>query len=176
MHFLPDVAFIVGSEHWDATLVSVGSKYSTFKNLLWLSPLEQVFRECDLGQKGYLSREDLKVAVVAAFGYKPSKLEIDMMMAGAVENNLPGLPLEQFMALMSSKLAAQDRYDEIRQIFSAFDARCCGFLTLDDFKRAFADVTPHLPEQTVTEAFREVDRDLDGHVSFKDFEIVMRHE
>ncbi|GCC38101.1 hypothetical protein chiPu_0016612 [Chiloscyllium punctatum] len=101
-----------------------------------------VFRECDLGQKGYLSREDLKVAVVAAFGYKPSKLEIDMMMAGAVENNLPG----------------------------------CGFLTLDDFKRAFADVTPHLPEQTVTEAFREVDRDLDGHVSFKDFEIVMRHE
>ncbi|XP_072424196.1 EF-hand calcium-binding domain-containing protein 11 isoform X5 [Chiloscyllium punctatum] len=124
MHFLPDVAFIVGSEHWDATLVSVGSKYSTFKNLLWLSPLEQVFRECDLGQKGYLSREDLKVAVVAAFGYKPSKLEIDMMMAGAVENNLPG----------------------------------CGFLTLDDFKRAFADVTPHLPEQTVTEAFSRMIR------------------
>ncbi|XP_072424194.1 EF-hand calcium-binding domain-containing protein 11 isoform X3 [Chiloscyllium punctatum] len=117
-----------------------------------------VFRECDLGQKGYLSREDLKVAVVAAFGYKPSKLEIDMMMAGAVENNLPGLPLEQFMALMSSKLAAQDRYDEIRQIFSAFDARCCGFLTLDDFKRAFADVTPHLPEQTVTEAFSRMIR------------------
>ncbi|XP_060685441.1 EF-hand calcium-binding domain-containing protein 11 isoform X3 [Hemiscyllium ocellatum] len=103
-------------------------------------------------------------------------LETDMMMAGAVENNLPGLPLEQFTALMSRRLAAQDRYDEIRQIFSAFDARCCGFLTLDDFKRAFADVTPHLPEQTVTEAFREVDRDLDGHVSFKDFEIVMRHE
>ncbi|XP_043552897.1 EF-hand calcium-binding domain-containing protein 11 isoform X2 [Chiloscyllium plagiosum] len=123
-----------------------------------LHPVAFVFRECDLGQKGYLSREDLKVAVVAAFGYKPSKLEIDMMMAGAVENNLPGLPLEQFTALMSRKLAAQDRYDEIRQIFSAFDARCCGFLTLDDFKRAFADVTPHLPEQTVTEAFSRMIR------------------
>ncbi|XP_048455980.1 EF-hand calcium-binding domain-containing protein 11 [Rhincodon typus] len=136
----------------------------------------EVFQECDLGQKGYLNREDLKVAVVTAYGYKPSKLEMDMMMAEALENNLPGLSIEQFTTLMSRKLAAQDRYDEIRQIFSAFDAHCRGFLTLDDFKRAFANVTPHLPEQTVTEAFREVDRDLDGHVSFKDFEIVMRHE
>ncbi|XP_048394250.1 EF-hand calcium-binding domain-containing protein 11 isoform X1 [Stegostoma tigrinum] len=135
-----------------------------------------VFQECDLGQKGYLSREDLKVAVVTAFGYKPSKLETDMMMAEALENNLPGLSIEQFTTLMSRKLAAQDRYDEIRQIFLAFDARCRAFLTLDDFKRAFANVTPHLPEQTVAEAFREVDRDLDGHISFKDFEIVMRHE
>ncbi|XP_048394251.1 EF-hand calcium-binding domain-containing protein 11 isoform X2 [Stegostoma tigrinum] len=103
-------------------------------------------------------------------------LETDMMMAEALENNLPGLSIEQFTTLMSRKLAAQDRYDEIRQIFLAFDARCRAFLTLDDFKRAFANVTPHLPEQTVAEAFREVDRDLDGHISFKDFEIVMRHE
>ncbi|XP_041069882.1 EF-hand calcium-binding domain-containing protein 11 isoform X1 [Carcharodon carcharias] len=135
-----------------------------------------VFRECDLGQKGYLSREDLKVAVVTMFGYKPSKMETNVMMAAVLENHLPGLPLEQFTNLMSRKMAAQDRYDQIRQIFSAFDARCRGFLTLEDFKRAFADVTPRLPEQTVLEAFREVDRDLDGHVSFKDFEIVMHHE
>ncbi|XP_078090592.1 EF-hand calcium-binding domain-containing protein 11 isoform X2 [Mustelus asterias] len=135
-----------------------------------------VFQECDLGQKGFLSREDLKVAVVAIFGYKPSKVETDMMMAAVLESHLPGLSLEQFTNLMSRKLAVQDRYDETRQIFSAFDARCRGFLTLEDFKRGFADVAPHLPEQTVLETFREVDRDLDGHVSFKDFEIVMNHE
>ncbi|XP_067894355.1 EF-hand calcium-binding domain-containing protein 11 isoform X2 [Heterodontus francisci] len=132
-----------------------------------------VFRECDLGRKGYLSREDLKVAVVTMFGYKPSKMETDLMMAAVLENHLPGLSLDQFTSLMSRKMAAQDRYDEIRQIFSAFDVHCRGFLTLEDFKRAFAVVAPHLPEQTVLEAFREADRDLDGHVSFKDFEIVM---
>ncbi|KPP62424.1 EF-hand calcium binding domain 11-like, partial [Scleropages formosus] len=32
-----------------------------------------VFQQCDEGRKGYLSREDLKVAVVQLFGYKPSK-------------------------------------------------------------------------------------------------------
>ncbi|XP_067848163.1 EF-hand calcium-binding domain-containing protein 11 isoform X2 [Heptranchias perlo] len=135
-----------------------------------------VFRECDSGRNGYLSREDLKVAVVTMFGYKPSKMETDMLMAAVLEKDLPGMPLDQFMNLMSRKMAAQDRYDEMRQIFSAFDVHCRGFLTVEDFKRAFADVTPHLPEQTVLEAFREVDRDLDSHVSYKDFEFVMGYE
>ncbi|XP_067848164.1 EF-hand calcium-binding domain-containing protein 11 isoform X3 [Heptranchias perlo] len=112
-----------------------------------------VFRECDSGRNGYLSREDLKVAVVTMFGYKPSKMETDMLMAAVLEKDLPGMPLDQFMNLMSRKMAAQDRYDEMRQIFSAFDVHCRGFLTVEDFKRAFADVTPHLPEQTVLEAF-----------------------
>uniref|UniRef100_UPI00398EAEC1 EF-hand calcium-binding domain-containing protein 11 isoform X1 n=1 Tax=Pristiophorus japonicus TaxID=55135 RepID=UPI00398EAEC1 len=135
-----------------------------------------VFRECDLGRKGYLSREDLKVAVVTIFGYKPSKLETDILMATVLEHHLPGLPPDQFTNLMSRKKATQDHHDEMRQIFSAFDAHCRGFLMVEDFKRAFADVTPHLPEQTVLEAFREVDRDSDGHVSYKDFEFVMGFE
>ncbi|XP_013385976.1 EF-hand calcium-binding domain-containing protein 11-like [Lingula anatina] len=38
-----------------------------------------VFHESDAGHKGYLSREDLKVATVSLFGYKPSKYEVDKM-------------------------------------------------------------------------------------------------
>lgn len=136
-----------------------------------------VFQECDSGRSGYLSREDLKVAVVSMFGYKPSKMETDMLMTSVPEDNhLPGLPLDQFTSLMCSKLAAMDPYEESRQIFSAFDVHCRSFLTVEDFKRAFAKVAPHLSEQTVLEAFREVDRDSDGRVSFRDFEMVMGHQ
>uniref|UniRef100_UPI00398F2864 EF-hand calcium-binding domain-containing protein 11 isoform X2 n=1 Tax=Pristiophorus japonicus TaxID=55135 RepID=UPI00398F2864 len=103
-------------------------------------------------------------------------LETDILMATVLEHHLPGLPPDQFTNLMSRKKATQDHHDEMRQIFSAFDAHCRGFLMVEDFKRAFADVTPHLPEQTVLEAFREVDRDSDGHVSYKDFEFVMGFE
>ncbi|XP_055496185.1 EF-hand calcium-binding domain-containing protein 11 isoform X2 [Leucoraja erinacea] len=114
-----------------------------------------VFQECDSGRSGYLSREDLKVAVVSMFGYKPSKMETDMLMTSVPEDNhLPGLPLDQFTSLMCSKLAAMDPYEESRQIFSAFDVHCRSFLTVEDFKRAFAKVAPHLSEQTVLEAFR----------------------
>ncbi|XP_058254238.1 EF-hand calcium-binding domain-containing protein 11 isoform X3 [Hemibagrus wyckioides] len=98
-----------------------------------------VFNECDVEKKGYLSREDLKVAVVMLFGYKPSKSETSMMMEAGAEPNCPGR----------------------------------GFLKLEDFRSVFARVAPRLSERTVLEAFRHVDHDSDGHVSFKDFEDVI---
>ncbi|XP_059817301.1 EF-hand calcium-binding domain-containing protein 11 isoform X7 [Hypanus sabinus] len=83
-------------------------------------------------------------------------VETDILLASVQEKHLPGLPLDQFTSLMCRKLAALDRYEEARQIFSAFDVHCRNFLTVEDFKRAFAKVTPHLPDQTVLEAFRSV--------------------
>ncbi|KAK2843012.1 hypothetical protein Q7C36_011227 [Tachysurus vachellii] len=128
-----------------------------------------VFEQCDVEKKGYLSREDLKVAVVMLFGYKPSKYDD----GAGVEPNCPGVPLEHFVSLMRRKLPAGDPYEKTRQIFSAFDLHCRGFLKLEDFRSVFARVAPRLPERTVLEAFRHVDHDSDGHVSFKDFEDVM---
>nr|XP_055028112.1 EF-hand calcium-binding domain-containing protein 11-like isoform X8 [Misgurnus anguillicaudatus] len=60
---------------------------------------ETVFHQSDLGRKGYLSREDLKVAVVMLFGYKPSKSETDMLMESGSYKDWPGrgfLKLEDF--------------------------------------------------------------------------------
>ncbi|XP_034624005.1 EF-hand calcium-binding domain-containing protein 11 isoform X4 [Trachemys scripta elegans] len=81
----------------------------------------RVFEACDEDKKGYLSREDFKVAVVMLFGYKPSKVEVDSVMASVQQKN-------------------SDR----------------GFLTLEDFKRAFNSIAPKLPERIIVEAFRFV--------------------
>ncbi|XP_053538939.1 EF-hand calcium-binding domain-containing protein 11 isoform X4 [Ictalurus punctatus] len=98
-----------------------------------------VFDQCDVEKKGYLSREDVKVAVVMLFGYKPSKSETSMLMEAGAVPTCPGR----------------------------------GFLKLEDFRSVFARVAPRLPERTVLEAFRHVDHDSDGHISFKDFEDVI---
>ncbi|KAM9466534.1 EF-hand calcium-binding domain-containing protein 11 isoform 2-T2 [Clarias gariepinus] len=113
-----------------------------------------VFDQCDVEKKGYLSREDLKVAVVMLFGYKPSKSETSMMMGAGAVPTCPGVPLEQFVSLMGRKSSAGDPYEKTRQIFSAFDLHCRGFLKLGDFRSVFARIAPHLPERTVLEAFR----------------------
>ncbi|KAL6477411.1 hypothetical protein MHYP_G00132460 [Metynnis hypsauchen] len=113
-----------------------------------------VFDQCDVEKKGYLSREDVKVAVVMLFGYKPSKSETDIMMQAGAVPNCPGVPLERFVSLMGRKLSAEDPYEKTRHIFSAFDVHCRGFLKLEDFKSAFARVAPRLPDRTVLEAFR----------------------
>uniref|UniRef100_A0A803J684 EF-hand calcium binding domain 11 n=1 Tax=Xenopus tropicalis TaxID=8364 RepID=A0A803J684_XENTR len=134
----------------------------------------QVFQLCDEGNKGYLSREDLKVAVVMLFGYKPSKLEVDSMLSSFMINTT-GVTSDNFLKMMALKKAAQLSFGNQREIFSVFDVHCRGFLTLEDFKRAFRQVAPHLSERTVVEAFREVDQDSDGLVSYKDFEFVLNY-
>ncbi|KAL4656297.1 EF-hand calcium-binding domain-containing protein 11 [Arapaima gigas] len=137
--------------------------------------LAMIFQRCDEGKKGYLTREDLKVAVVQLFGYKPSKVETNMLMDPALKADLPGVPLDLFVSLMGRKLSVLDPYEKTRQIFNVFDVRCRGFLTLEDFRRAFSRVAPRLADRTILEAFREVDQDSDGHVSFRDFECVIGH-
>ncbi|XP_058843725.1 EF-hand calcium-binding domain-containing protein 11 isoform X3 [Acipenser ruthenus] len=133
--------------------------------------IAMVFQHCDEDKKGYLSREDVKVAVVMLFGYKPSKTETDVMMASIIQANIPGMPLDHFVSLMGRKLAAQDNYEKTRQIFTGFDIHCHGFLTVEDFKKAFASVASHLPERTVQEAFRIKCRVTEGtHVLNPDWQ------
>ncbi|XP_007472694.1 EF-hand calcium-binding domain-containing protein 11 isoform X2 [Monodelphis domestica] len=113
----------------------------------------KVFEACDEDKKGYLSREDFKVAVVMLFGYKPTKIEADSVMT-SVKPNTSGIYLEDFINLMQKKKAVQLHHNEIRQIFTAFDMQYRGFLTLEDFRKAFRQVAPKLPERIVLEAFR----------------------
>ncbi|KAM4853195.1 EF-hand calcium-binding domain-containing protein 11 isoform 1-T1 [Thomomys bottae] len=134
----------------------------------------EVFKTCDEDNKGYLSREDFKVAVVMLFGYKPSKIEADSVMS-SVNPSTSGLSLEEFINIVRKKKEAQLYRNEIRHIFTAFDVHYRGYLTLEDFKKAFRQVAPKLPERTVVEVFREADRDSDGHVSFRDFEYAMNY-
>nr|XP_016846908.1 PREDICTED: EF-hand calcium-binding domain-containing protein 11 [Anolis carolinensis] len=159
---------------------------------------EKVFEACDEDKKGYLSREDYKVAVVMLFGYKPSKAEVNSVMA-SVKQNQSGISLEEFHKFMSRKKSDHFYHNEVRQLFTAFDRQCkflvqspycifflsCsppfyskkvkGFLSLEDLKKAFNIVAPKLPERTIVEVFREVDQDSDGHISYKDFELAMNY-
>lgn len=134
----------------------------------------EVFKACDEDNKGYLSREDFKVAFVMLFGYKPSKIEADSVTT-SINSSTSGISLGEFLNIVRKKKEVQLYRNEIRHIFTAFDVHYRGFLTLEDFKRAFRQVAPKLPERTVLEVFREVDQDSDGHVSFRDFEYAMKN-
>nr|XP_005028679.5 EF-hand calcium-binding domain-containing protein 11 [Anas platyrhynchos] len=136
--------------------------------------METVFEVCDDDNKGYLSREEFKVAVVLLFSYKPSKVEVDAVMSSVKPEN-SGILFEKFLDLMSARKAAQLYNSETWQIFTAFDVQSRGFLTFEDFKKTFNSVSSKLPESVIPEAFREVDQDSDGCISFKDFESAMKY-
>ncbi|TRY92920.1 hypothetical protein DNTS_014093 [Danionella cerebrum] len=93
-----------------------------------------VFQQCDEGRKGYLSREDLKIAIVMLFGYKPSKSETDILIENSNFKHCQGVSLEPFVCLIRRKMSAEDPYEKTRQIFTAFDLHCMFFLFSARFK------------------------------------------
>ncbi|XP_023384618.1 EF-hand calcium-binding domain-containing protein 11 isoform X3 [Pteropus medius] len=115
--------------------------------------LVEVFKACDEDNKGYLSREDFKVAVVMLFGYKPSKIEANSVMS-SLNPDTSGISLEEFLNFVRKKKELQLYRNEIRHIFTAFDRHYRGYLTLEDFQKAFKQVAPKLPERIILEVFR----------------------
>ncbi|KFP55589.1 EF-hand calcium-binding domain-containing protein 11, partial [Cariama cristata] len=123
-----------------------------------------VFEACE-DNRGYLGREEFKVAVVMLFGYKPSKVffffvKVDSVMSSVRPQNSGNMQtpicllFEKFLNLMSAKKATQLYSNETRQIFTAFDVQDRGFLTSEHFKRAFNSVSPELSEKIIVEDFR----------------------
>ncbi|XP_027594305.1 LOW QUALITY PROTEIN: EF-hand calcium-binding domain-containing protein 11 [Pipra filicauda] len=110
---------------------------------------ERLFKGREEDSKGYLSREDIKVALVHY--------------------------LRSFLNLMSAMKTAQLYSNETSQMFTALDLKDRGFLTFKDFKRAFNSVSPKLSEKIIVEAFREVEQDSDDCISFKEFESAMKY-
>ena len=103
-----------------------------------------VFRSADAEGKGYLTREDYKVAVIQLMGYKPSKHEIITVWKRVEPGE--GLKLEEFTQFLLPRLQQQDSSEQIRQIFMAFDRFCRGFISLDDCKAAFTKVHKLKPQ------------------------------
>eukprot|EP00741_Cyanophora_paradoxa_P009790 tig00000147_g9486.t1 len=132
------------------------------------------FKAYDTGGKGYLIRAELKLAMIALLGFKPTKIELDRILPKNEDGRSVGVPQELFERIMADRLALQDRDIEIRQIFEAMDVGRRGFITAEDLKRVFKSVASSIPESAIAEAFAEVDTDMDGRVGYRDFERMMK--
>ena len=60
-------------------------------------------------------------------------------------------------------------------MFLSFDVHCRGFVTLEDCKAAFQSVAPHVSQEVLEGFFAEVDSNSDGRVTYRDFELMMKH-
>jgi len=128
-----------------------------------------------------LSREDYKVAALELLGYKPSKYEVDSVWSTTIGSTGTGrretghsLDLEQFTAVMLTRLKGREKDEIIREIFLCMDIYQRGFLTESDCISAFHQVAPGMKREMVQELFWEVDLNGDGRISYSDFELLMK--
>ena len=139
---------------------------------------EEAFLAADEEKKGFLTREDYKVAILSLLGYKPSVFEVSTVWknsSGVCERSQGGLTKEQFVCLTAQRIMDQDKDGLVRQVFLAFDVCCRGFLNKQDCLRAVQSVAPHLASDRIPALFREVDWNGDGRVSYRDFELMMKY-
>lgn len=141
----------------------------------------KAFEHADEGSKGFLTREDYKVAVLELLGYKPSKYELESVWKVHVcqqqqESTVEclGVNKDRFLAVMFQRLLQKDQDELIRQVFVSFDNHLNGFITLDDCKQAFHEVAPVIKAELIETWFSEVDSDGDERVTYRDFELMMK--
>ena len=97
------------------------------------------FRSADQENKGFLTEEDYKVAIIQLLGYKPSKHELSQIWSETVGAE-KGLALKEFRSIVFPRVSRRDSSEHIRQIFLAFDRFCHGFISQDDCLAAFVKV------------------------------------
>jgi Ca2+-binding EF-hand superfamily protein len=109
-----------------------------------------------------------------------------------------GVAYADFERKVMLDLKRTDGVEELRNAFIAIDFSCKGFLTIDDLQKQFELIAPHIVQHTIVADifryeilnsekgifpsfisnfwfYRELDRDGDGRVSYKDFEIAMQY-
>jgi len=137
--------------------------------------LESVFHMCDEEQKGYLTSEDLKVAFLYIFGYKPSKQEVKQMMTFQENFDHRHMDIVCFQRTIKQMATSSSVDQDIRQLFQLFDVKCQGFLTLDDINQGFKFIMPCLKDSVIIACFQVMCSNNFGKLSYKDFEKTMKH-
>lgn len=136
----------------------------------------EAFQNADRESKGFLTREDYKVAVIEVLGYKPSRYELDSVWRAyaGCHGNEEGLSKDAFVSIMTKRLEQKDVDEMIRQVFVSFDVHLNSFLTLEGCKRVFGEVVPLIKAEQIERWFQEADSNNDGRITYRDFELMMK--
>lgn len=116
----------------------------------------------------YLNSQQYKLAYISLFGYSPSKLEMEMLFKSP--NDV--LYKEDFIKIISEKRIDEEKF--IKNLFSAIDTHCTGFLTLRDVVRAFHSVSKMIPYHVIAQVFSEFEKR--GRITFHDFYKIVKYQ
>lgn len=134
--------------------------------------LKKAFIFADQGGKGYLTKNDFKVAYIALWGYKPSKYEITV-----IKENWPFdkkcVNFELFCNLMADKYRFQSQESKISQTFIAMDNEYRGYITLENYLKAVEKIAPFMDKTLATKYFFEIDKEKKGKINYQEFENLM---
>ncbi|CAH1985623.1 unnamed protein product [Acanthoscelides obtectus] len=135
--------------------------------------IREAFDLFDSEGTGKIDSKDLKVAI-RALGFEPKKEEIKKMIADIDKDGTGQISFDDFLQLMSMKMAEKDSKEEILKAFRLFDDDETGKITFKNLKRVAKELGENLTDEELQEMIDEADRDGDGEINQEDFLRIMK--
>ncbi|EGR29006.1 hypothetical protein IMG5_165510 [Ichthyophthirius multifiliis] len=135
--------------------------------------IKEAFDLFDTDGTGYIDAKELKVAM-RALGFEPKKDEIKKMIADVDREGRGVIEFQDFLDLMTVKMADRDPREEILKAFRLFDDDQTGRISLKNLKRVARELGEAMTEEELQEMIDEADRDGDGEISEEEFIRIMK--
>ena len=108
--------------------------------------VKEAFNLFDTAGHGVIDTKDLKVAM-RALGFEPRKEEIKKMISEVDKDNSGQLSFDNFLSLMSTKMAEKDTKEEILKAFKLFDDDETGRISFQNLKRVAKELGENLTDE-----------------------------
>ncbi len=135
--------------------------------------IREAFDLFDTDGSGSIDAKELKVAM-RALGFEPKKEEVKKMISDVDTDGSGTIGFDDFMALMTVKMAERDPREEIMKAFRLFDEDETGKITFKNLKRVAKELGETITDEELQEMIDEADRDGDGEVNEEEFFRIMK--
>eukprot|EP00204_Picochlorum_oklahomense_P004026 CAMPEP_0118799594 /NCGR_PEP_ID=MMETSP1161-20130426/1763_1 /TAXON_ID=249345 /ORGANISM="Picochlorum oklahomensis, Strain CCMP2329" /LENGTH=188 /DNA_ID=CAMNT_0006727315 /DNA_START=44 /DNA_END=610 /DNA_ORIENTATION=- len=135
--------------------------------------IREAFDLFDTDGSGSIDAKELKVAM-RALGFEPKKEEVKKMISDVDTDGSGTIGFDDFMALMTAKMAERDPREEIMKAFRLFDDDETGKITFKNLKRVAKELGESISDEELQEMIDEADRDGDGEVNEEEFFRIMK--
>ncbi|EED93263.1 centrin-like protein [Thalassiosira pseudonana CCMP1335] len=134
--------------------------------------LRQAFDLFDTDGSGSIDPKELKAAM-QSLGFDAKNQTIYQMIKDIDKDGTGEIEFDEFLDLMTSRLAGSDSKEDIQKIFELFDDDKTGYISLQNLKRVCAELGEQMDDSELLEMIERADVDQDGQISPGEFFTIM---
>ena len=109
-----------------------------------------------------------------ALGFEPKKEEVKRIIADIDREGRGVIEFQDFLDVMTVKMAERDPREEILKAFRLFDDDNSGKISLRNLKRVARELGETMTDDELQEMIDEADRDGDGEIGEEEFIRIMK--
>ncbi|XP_076302860.1 EF-hand calcium-binding domain-containing protein 11 [Lasioglossum baleicum] len=128
----------------------------------------KAFDYADTETTGSLTKRQYKIAMTAAFGYSPDKIEVEHIF-----RSTDRISYDEFEHWVLERSSANDTHVNSEMLFTLLDKNYKGYLVVDDFCSASTSVDLNIPPSVWGTVFKELDCRKKGYLDVNEFSHVL---